>query len=119
MPRFKMNRWWNFILTLCLLSAAGAIMASVSTADIIRADGRDGTIGDGSGGGGAPPPNGIGDPDQPVPSTSLKLLKRGTLSDRTGALSMRAAGDSPVVGNVWMWRLSVMERVLRVFWIRY
>ena len=117
MPRFKSNRWWNFILTFCFLVALSVATAPGARADVSRDEaGVGGTIGDGSGSGGMPPPNGVGDPDDPVPS-SLKLSQRG-MDPRTGSLSIRVAGDDRVVGNVWMMRLLVMGRVLRIYLVR-
>src|SRR5262245_30385795 len=98
MPRFRTNRWWNFILTFCLLAAVCIAFAPASSADGSRDEGGGGRIGDGSTGGGAP--NGVGDPDDPVPS-SLKQTQRG-MDGRVGMLSPRAAGDSWGVSNVWM-----------------
>ena len=115
MPRFKSNRWWIFILTIITLHVAILSLASWSFADVIRESSwtPDGTIG---GGGGAPPPTGVGDPDQPV-NTSLKYYQRQSLP--SGGLSVRAAGDRRIVGNVWMLRLSVMGRVLRIYGFHY
>jgi hypothetical protein len=116
MPRFKTNRWWNFILTFCFLAALSVAFAPGTRADVSRDD-SGGVIGDGTGGGGGlPPPNGVGDPDDPVPS-SLKRTQRG-MDPRTGSLSVRVAGDDWAVGNVWMMRLSVMGRVLRIYLVR-
>jgi hypothetical protein len=118
MPRFRTNRWWNFILTFCLFAAVSVAIAPGARADVSRDEsGVGGVIGDGTAGsGGMPPPNGVGDPDDPQPS-SLKKTQRG-MTGRTGVLATRAAGDSWVVGNVWMMRLSVMGRVLRIYLVR-
>lgn len=114
MPRFNSNRWWIFILTIITLHVAVLSLASWSFADVIRESswtpGADATLG----GGGAPPPTGVGDPDQPV-NTSLKYYQRQSV--RSGGLSVRAAGDRRIDGNVWMLRLSVMGRVLRIYGI--
>lgn len=116
MPRFRMNRWWNFILTFCFLAALSVAVAPDTLADPSRDEsGAGGVIGDGTGGG-LPPPNGVGDPDDPVPS-SLKRTQRG-MNPRTGSLAVRVAGDDRVVGNVWTMRLLVMGRVLRIYLVR-
>lgn len=117
MPRFRMNRWWTFILTLCFLTTLSVSMASVTFADVSRDDSR--STGDLSGGGSpVPGPIGVGDPDQPV-NTALKKNQRESQLFGYGTSMERAAGDSQFVGNVWMWRLSVMGRVLRTYWVRY
>ena len=115
MPRFKANRWWTFILTTSALAVISTSFATPVHADLYRDTDRDGTIGDATGG--TPPPAGVGDPDQPVPST-LKRCQRGSLGSGEAALSKRSAGDSRIEGIVWMWRLSAMGRVLRAYWIR-
>jgi hypothetical protein len=116
MPRFKANRWWTFILALCVLSALAISRPIGSFADPTR----DGTLtpgGDTSGGGGPPLP-GIGDPDSPV--GGMKKGQLGGISySRNATNSLRSVGDSRLPSNVWMWRLSVMARVLRISWIRY
>ena len=116
MPRFKMNRWLASILTIIAFALVSTAFASQARADITRDGGRDGTIWDTTGGG-APPPPGVGDPDQPVPS-SLKLYQRGSVRSGGATLSGRTAGDSRIEGNVWMLRISVMRRVLQGYWIR-
>jgi hypothetical protein len=120
MPRFKLNRWWTPILTITALLAVSAAFVSSSHADPIRESNwywNDPTLN-----GGAPPPSGVGDPDQPTPSTSLKISQRQTMygatSDRE-LLSYRTAGDSRFESNVWMMRLSVMARLMRSYWFRF
>ena len=117
MPRLQLNRWWTFILTATVLAVISTSLASRTRADVVRESGRDGTIGE-IGGGGDPAPAGVGDPDQPVPST-LKRSQRGSLRSGGTGLSRRSAGDSRIEGSVWMWRLSAMGRVLRAYWVRY
>ena len=115
MPRFEKNRWWIFILTFCAVSAAYLVHVSPSSSDVIRENGY--TVGP-SGGGGAPIP-GVGDPDVPV-ATSLKRSQRGGLGVGNAALASRPVGDSRYVGvrDVWMWRLSVVARAMRIYWVR-
>lgn len=119
MPRFTMNRWWTSILTVIALSIVTTSLATSASADLVRTGGRDSEFEDAGGsGGGAPPPTGAGDPDQPNP-TSLKYQQRGSVRTEGAVLSSRSAGDSRIVGSVWMWRLSVMGRVLRSYWVRF
>jgi hypothetical protein len=114
-----MNRWWTSILTVIALCLATTQLTSLASADMVREGGRDSEFEDiGGGGGGAPPPTGAGDPDQPQP-TSLKYQQRGSVRAEGAYLTSRSAGDSRFMGSVWMWRLSVMGRVVRSYWVRY
>ena len=106
MPRFKSNRWWALILTLCLGFAFVATVSSRATADPSIAD----ELGAISDGGGMPPPD--GDPDIPV----SKAKRPQRLSSGTAAISTgRAVGDDMSVDNVWMWRIRVALYSLR-YW---
>lgn len=117
MPRFKANRWWTFILALCVLSALAISRPIGSVADPIRD--ASGTA-DGGGGSGMPPtPSATGDPDGPVGSSFRKGQLGGLSYSRNATNSVHAVGDSRLPSNVWMWRLSVMAKVLRISWIRY
>ncbi len=118
MPRFNTNRWWTFILTLGVLMAACYVRPVNSVADVIRGELQPG-IGISDPGAGSPPPPGSGDPDVPV-ATSMKVWRGGSLGNGNAYLSMHAVGDSHYVGvsNVWMWRLSVLAQMMRVYWIR-
>jgi len=119
MPRFTMNRRWTFILTVIALAIVTMTYVAAVSADVIREGSGTGGAGD-IGGGGTPISGGGvggGDPDQPVPN-SLKYQQHGQLRSG-GDLSLRTvAGDNRFEGNVWMWRLSVMGRVLQAYWIR-
>jgi hypothetical protein len=112
MSRSVIHRTWTLILTLGVLMAACLTHPSVSRADRFPEE----TPGiEGSG----PPLPGVGDPDVPV-NTSLKKSGRGALGHQDAPLVQRPAGDSRYVGasNVWKWRLSVLARALRVYWLR-
>ncbi len=117
MLRFIKNRRWTFILTLLALLVVSSPIVSSANSYISRESTPIGDPGSGGSIGGLPPVPGAGDPDQPVP-TSLKYQQRGTVRSGGGALSIRAAGDGRIEGSVWMWRLSVMNRALRAYWIR-
>lgn len=122
MPRFKANRWWTFILALSVLSALAISRPGSTIADVSRGDSRSPGSGDGTSGGGGVPTPGIGDPDQPQGGSIKKGSGQfgGLQYSRNASLSMRSVGDSrELVGNVWMWRLTVMARVLRISLIRY
>ena len=118
MPRFSSNRWWTFILTVVALHIVGLSFVGKSHAETRRFSIWDPGIDQSGGGAGLPPPTGVGDPDQPV-NTLLKYYQRGQLG-AGGAVSMnRTAGDRRVVGDVWMIRLLVMERLLRSYLYRF
>jgi len=119
MARFIMNRRWTFILTVFAFVLVLSTQASSASADPFREyNPIESLPGVGvGGGGGGPLPQGAGDPDNPTPS-GLKYQQRGSVRTGDAHLSSRAAGDSRIAGTVWMWRLSVMERVLRAYWIR-
>lgn len=119
MPRFKSNRWWTFILTLAVLVAACCWRPGNSFADIVRGELQPGT-GITDPGSGAPPPVGVGDPDVPMGTSALRKWRGGPMGNGNGTLSMHAVGDSHYVGvsSVWMWRLSMLAQVMRVYWVR-
>ena len=117
MPRFSSNRWWTFILTIIALLVVSLSMASKSGADTRR-------YGDWTAGNidqlgiGAPPPNGVGDPDQPV-NNRVKFIQRGSIGGGGSLQVSRTAGDRRVAGNVWMIRLLVMQRLLQSMLYRF
>jgi hypothetical protein len=118
MPRFSSNRWWTFILTIIALHVVSLSTVAKSKADPLRSGVWTPGGFDETGSGGAPPPQGVGDPDQPV-STRLKYYQRGQLG-AGGALHVsRTAGDRRVTGDVWMVRLLVMQRLLRSMLYRF
>lgn len=118
MPRFIKNRRWTFILTVIAFSLAVATFAVPVSADLSREYNPVDDVGNsGSGGVNIPQPYGAGDPDGPG-ATGLKYQQRGSVRTGDAYLSSRSAGDSRITRTVWMWRLSVLERVLRVYWIR-
>lgn len=117
MPRFSPNRWWTFILTIIALHVVGLTAASRSHAAPFRYG--DWTVGgDQTGPGYLPPPNGVGDPDQPV-NTRVKYLQRGSIGGGGALQVSRTAGDRRVASNVWMIRLLVMQRLLRSMLYRF
>ena len=100
MPRFKSNRWWALILTLCLGIAFVATVSSRATAEPSMTD----ELGGISDGGGIQPPPGAGDPDIPV----SKAKRPQRLSNDAAAISTgRVAGDGIPVDGGWMWRIRV------------
>lgn len=103
MRRFAKNRWWAFILTLVVLLASSATMASRS----YGADGND-PLAIPGGGPGSPP---AGDPDGPAgPTKSGPSYGRATPgSSRYAGISM---GDGASARSVWVWRLHVVLRSL-------
>jgi len=115
MPRFIMNRRWTFILTVIAFASIVASTPSFATLDALEGGWYESVGDDGFG---APPPQSAGDPDTPTPSTRLREQRRGDLRTEGSHLSNRTAGDSRIERTVWMWRLSVMGRALRAYWIR-
>jgi hypothetical protein len=111
MPRFKSNRWWTLILTLCLGIALVASVSSRATADPSIAD-ELGGIYEG-GGGSIPPPTGQGDPDTPF--SKAKRSQRLTNQPAAEISTGRAAGDGMPVDSDWMWRIRVALYSLR-YW---
>ena len=108
MLRFSMNRSWTLILalTLCL-----AFIASHPAT--VRADGP--LLMDG--GGGDPGTLG-GDPD--VPSIPPKQSARRGAVYAGGRLDpMHSAGDGAVTVRVVMWRVLVMARGFRSFYLHF
>jgi len=107
MQRFAQNRWWAFILTLCLLLSSGAAISPAYS------------IGDGpapieiGGGGGGSDPG--GDPDSPTGPG-----KRGAGSGRAVPggyyYAATSVGDGGSAKSVWVWRFHV---VLRSLMVRY
>lgn len=110
MPRFKSNRWWTLILTLCLGFAFVAAVSSRATADPSIADELGGYS---ETGGGLPPGTGQGDPDTPM----SKAKRPQRLSNQPAATisTARVAGDGMPVDGVMMWRIRVALYSLR-FW---
>jgi hypothetical protein len=108
MQRFAQNRWWAFILTLCLLLSSGAAISPAFSAG----DGSDLIEIGGEGGGGSDP---SGDPDSPAGPG-----KRGAGSGRATPGGYRYAatsvGDGGSAKSVWVWRFHV---VLRSLMVRY
>jgi hypothetical protein len=118
MPRFSPNRWWTFILTTIALHVVSLSMAAKSGADPLRyGDWSIGNI-DQTGPGYVPPPNGVGDPDQPV-NTRVKYMQRGSIGGGGTLRGTQSAGDRRVASNVWMIRLLVMQRMLRSMLYRF
>jgi len=112
MPRFKVNRWWTLILTLCLGCAAITVMSSRASAQARMFD----ELGqrEWSGGGGAPA--GEGDPDTPIPS-SVKRAQPLAGAGRPAAnmSTSRVAGDGARVDGVMMWHFRVVLQSLRLW----
>ena len=111
MPRFKSNRWWTLILTLCLGFAFVASVSSRATAEPSMADELGGYPE--YGGGGQLPPPGQGDPDTPMSKAkrSLRLSNQPSASISTE----RVAGDGMRGDSAWMWRIRVALYSLR-YW---
>jgi hypothetical protein len=112
MPRFKVNRWWTLILTLCLGCAAIAVLSSRASAQARMFD----ELGqkDWSGGNGGPPP-GEGDPDTPIPSSAKRAQPLAGMRPAANVSMSRVAGDGARVDGVMMWNFRVVLQGLR-FW---
>jgi hypothetical protein len=103
MRRFELNRWWAFILVLCLGVTTTVALASFARADYTR-QADDG--GDNRGGGGGQPA--FGDPDLPGGYAGIKAPGRMGVGN-SGTGYARAAGDSRVVkGTMEWWKVRVL-----------
>ncbi len=113
MPRFKANRWWTLILTLCL---GCVFVSSLSTQAIaesrINDDSSQGDWGGGSGG--VPPPPGAGDPDIPMSSVK-RALRDAAVRPAASITTARVAGDGTAVDSVMMWHFRVALQSLRLW----
>ena len=114
MPRFKVNRWWTLILTLCLAFAFVASMSAPATADSRVID-EIGTVG---GGTPIPPPPGSGDPD--IPMSSKRAPRDAAVRPAASLSTGRVAGDGMPVDGVMMWHFRVVLQSLRLWsWVRF
>ena len=104
MRRFAKNRWWAFVLTLCVLLASSASLTSQSFAD---GGNDDVVIGDPSVGGGGEPgdPDGTGGPGKRWPTG-------GRRSAGGSHYAVTPVGDGGTAMRVWSWRLHVVLRSL-------
>lgn len=107
MRRFARNRWWAFILTLCVLFASNAAFTSPSYGEGPNPL----TIGDGGSGTDNP-----GDPDGPS-GPNKNLPTRGR-SARGNGYAHAPVGDGDV-SLVWSWRFHVALQLLKIRWMRF
>lgn len=108
MRRFTRNRWWAFILTLCVLLASNATFTSPS-----YGDGQDPlSTGDGNGGGAYGDPDGPSGPNKRSPSG-------GRVSPGGNGYARTPVGDGGAVSRVWSWRFHVALQVLKTRWMRF
>ena len=110
MLRFKSNRWWTLILTLCLGFALVASMSTRATADPRMLD----EMGRSAGGSGVPPPPGVGDPDIPM-SSCKRALRDAAVRPAASLSTERVAGDGMPVDGVMMWHFRVVLQSLRLW----
>jgi hypothetical protein len=117
MPRFIMNRTWTFILALVLgLGSLVAIVAHPSYAgETLTGKVSEGGLA-GHGGGTFVPPPGYGDPDVPITAAKPTAMSPGT-PVRSGTSGSQAVGDSRATSSALVWRLQVVARVLRGFYL--
>ena len=118
MLRFSLNRWWAFVLTLCLFTACSFLFIA-QTPSVARADYGIYLPSDD-----VPPPQpGLGDPDVPItPATgkvsAIKIARTG--SDRAAAgARLSPVGDGKASASVWMMRLRLFLLGLRNCFLRY
>jgi hypothetical protein len=114
MLRFSLNRWWAFILALCLFTAClvvstarGPTVANASSASpVLNPSDQQGP------GGGS-----FGDPDVPVgPGQGLigkTSVSRGGSKGAVSGAGARPAGDGTVPSSVVMQRLRIVLLSLR------
>jgi hypothetical protein len=106
MARFNKNRHMTLILALAAcLAASSAFGASIEAS-------RTDTGGDPA----FPPPASSGDPDLPVgPSKSARSqMPRGYAFSE-----IRSTGDERSLNDAWVWRLRVVLRSLKAYYIRF
>jgi len=106
MLRFSMNRSWTLIVALSLCVASIASQPVVVRADgpLLTSDGDPGSLN--------------GDPD--VPSVPPKQRSgRGAVNAGRMLDPMQSAGDGRVTVRVVMWRVLVMARGLRSFYLHF
>ena len=105
MRRFEMNRWWTFILVLCLSVSTAATLSSLAHADLNQNVADDGDMRGSSGGGGGAPPA-YGDPDLPGGNKGAGIGRSGYAGPVTGTTQI--AGDSRVIHSITMWKVRMI-----------
>lgn len=107
MPRFARNRWWAFILTLCVLFAGSATWSTPS-----HGNGPDPIVlGGGPGGSGAG-----GDPDGPSGPSNRSPYRGSANGSRYAATTV---GDGSPATRVWSWGFHVVLQSLLGRYIRF
>jgi hypothetical protein len=104
MRRFDLNRWWAFILVLCLGVTTSVALASYARADYSEHSDDGGSLRNGGGGGDLPPT--YGDPDMPGGYAKPKGPGRMGIGG-SGTGYARAAGDSRVIKSTTLWKVRV------------
>ncbi len=114
MLRFPKNRWWAFILTLCLFTACFVVLTaqapSVSYAATPSLNG------------GTDPPPGYGDPDFPDGGgkTSRRwTVGQGAMGQTVPTDGLRPAGEGVARPSVWMLRFYLVLASLRSLFFRF
>lgn len=114
MPRFISNRWWVFILALCVTCSAPIAFTPSASAS---------TYYSGDVGGSPGTPSGYGDPDAPSGSSAKAQQSGnwgyGVSESPVTALSAGPAGDGHAAESVWMWRLQIILESFRSFYFRF
>jgi hypothetical protein len=118
MLRFTSNRWWAFVLTLCLFTAC-FFLITVQTPSVACASNGSFLPADE-----APPPQpGIGDPDVPItpaPGKVSVIRVAGNGWNQAVPESWRSpVGDGKFSTSVWMQRLRLFLLGLRNSFLRY
>ena len=111
MRRFTLNRWWTFILALCVGTVFAISSGAPAWADQFVGPGDDPEHQP------APGPGDAGDPDQPVPAARPSIKQgagRGNM-----VFGTRTAGDGRVSSNATMSRLLVVLQGLRKVYFRF
>lgn len=112
MLRFPKNRWWAFILTLCLFTACffalSAQTPSVSYSSTPSLNG------------GTDPPPGYGDPDFPDGGgkATRGMVGHGAMGQTVPTDGLRPAGEGVARPSVWMLRFYLVLLSLRGFFFR-
>ncbi len=117
MLRFSLNRWWAFILALCLFTV-GLFALTAQSPSVCRADDMGPSFTTPS-----DPPPGYGDPDVPsgpgAGKTGRCYTVRGALSPTTQTLEGRPTGEGSITTSALMQRLRLFLLSFRSLYLRF
>ena len=118
MLRFTWNRWWAFVLTLCLFTVCSLLFTAQVPSVAIASSGTVYMPTDDQ-----PPAPSLGDPDVPMGPGDGKVGKsfawRGEMSQVVRQNGACPAGDGVAPTSVVMNRLRLIVLSLRSFYLRF